>query len=128
MKFAWIKPGNFPMGGDKFDNEKPVHRVTITKGFYMGMYPVTQQQWQEVMGNNPSHFTGDDSCPVEQVPWEDCRKFCDGLKKRDGRPYRLPTEAEWEYACRAGTTTDYYTGDGEDALKKAGWYSGNSDA
>jgi len=126
MKFAWIPPGSFRMGGDKFDDEKPVHRVTITKGFYMGVSPVTQQQWQEVMGNNPSNFKGDDSCPVEQVSWEDCRKFCDALKKRDGRPYRLPTEAEWEYACRAGTTMEYYTGDGEDALKKAGWYLGNS--
>jgi formylglycine-generating enzyme required for sulfatase activity len=127
MKFVRIPAGSFRMGGDKYDDEKPVHRVTITKGFYMGVYPVTQGQWQKVMGDNPSHFKGDDNCPVEQVSWEDCQKFCEKLRQRDGRPYRLPTEAEWEHACRAETTTEYYTGDGEDALKRAGWYLGNSD-
>ena len=112
------------MGSDKGDI--PIHKVTITRGFYMGVYPVTQAQWQAVMGDNPSHFQGDDNCPVENVVWEDCQKFCQKLRQRDGRPYRLPAEAEWEYACRAGTKTEYYSGDGEEALKKAGWYAANS--
>jgi formylglycine-generating enzyme required for sulfatase activity len=126
MKFAWVPRGSFLMGGDTDDDEKPVHRVTITRGFYMGVYPVSQAEWKKVMdGDDPSNFKGDD-LPVENVSWDDCRKFCERLRQRDGKPYRLPSEAEWEYACRAETTTEYYTGDGEDALKKAGWYSGNS--
>jgi formylglycine-generating enzyme required for sulfatase activity/predicted Ser/Thr protein kinase len=126
MRFAWIPPGQFLMGSDKYSYEKPVRRVTITRGFYMGVYPVTQAQWKAVMGDNPSNFSGDDR-PVETVSWDDCRKFCERLRQRDGRRYGLPTEAEWEYACRAGTDTEYYTGDGEDALKRAGWYDANSD-
>jgi formylglycine-generating enzyme required for sulfatase activity len=127
MAFAWIKPGSFSMGGDNYDREKPVHRVTITREFFMGVYPVTQAQWQAVMGRNPSHFGGDD-LPVENVSWDDCQKFCAKLRQRDGRPYRLPYEAEWEYACRAGTATDYYSGDGEDNLLKVGWCNRNSDS
>jgi formylglycine-generating enzyme required for sulfatase activity len=125
MKFAWIPPGTFLMGGDRYDDEKPVHRVRISRGFYLGAYPVTQKQWREVMGDNPSRFTGPDR-PVEGVSWDDCQAFCKRLNGRDGKSYRLPTEAEWEYACRAGTTTEYYSGDGEAALKKVGWYAGNS--
>jgi formylglycine-generating enzyme required for sulfatase activity len=127
MAFAWIPPGSFLMGSDRHDDEKPVHRVAITRGFYMGVYPVTQAQWKEVMGNNPSAFRGDDNRPVENVSWDDCQEFCERLRRRDDKPYRLPTEAEWEYACRAGTTTEFCTGDGEGALKEAGWYRGNSD-
>jgi formylglycine-generating enzyme required for sulfatase activity len=127
MKFAWISPGEFLMGCDKYDSEKPVHRVTLTKGFYMGVFLVTQSQWQAVMNCNPSHFRGDDR-PVEKVSWGDCQEFWQKLKQLTGKPIRLPTEAEWEYACRAGTTTEYYTGNGEDALCKAGWYNGNSDS
>jgi formylglycine-generating enzyme required for sulfatase activity len=127
MKFAWIPPGNFRMGGDMYEDEKPIHGVTISRGFWMGVYPVTQAEWKKVMdGDDPSNFKGDD-LPVESVSWHDCQAFCAKLRQRDGKPYRLPSEAEWEYACRAGTTTDYYTGDGEDALKRAGWYLGNSD-
>jgi formylglycine-generating enzyme required for sulfatase activity/serine/threonine protein kinase len=126
MKFAWIPPGTFQMGGDQDEREKPIRRVTLTKGFYLGVYPVTQAQWRAVMNDNPSQFKGDDR-PVEQVSWDDCQTFCDNLRQFTGKPMRLPTEAQWEYACRAGTTTDYYTGNGEDALRKAGWYWGNSD-
>ena len=115
------------MGSDQYDEEKPVHRVTISKGFYMGVFPVTQFQWHAVMNYNPSHFRGDDR-PVEMVSWDDCQEFCQKLRQFTGKPIRLPTEAEWEYACRAGTTTEYYTGNGEDALRKAGWYIGNSDS
>jgi formylglycine-generating enzyme required for sulfatase activity len=123
MSFAWIPPGTFQMGSDFDDSEKPIHLVTLTKGFYMGVYPVTQSQWQAVMSANPSHFRGDDR-PVEMVSWDDCQKFCEILRQHTGKLICLPTEAEWEYACRAGTSTDFYTGNGEKALRKAGWFGG----
>ena len=124
MKYAWIPPGTFLMGGNgRSDN--PQHRVTISKGFWMGITPVTQAQWQAVMGYNPSNFRGDDR-PVEQVSWTDCQEFCQKLAELTGKPIRLPTEAEWEYACRAGTVSEYWNGIGEESLKKVGWYSGNS--
>ena len=126
MKFAWIPPGTFVMGGDLADDEKPIHRVTLTRGFYMGVYPVTQAQWQSVMGSNPSCFLGEDH-PVDPVAWDKCQDFCERLAKLMDKPVRLPTEAEWEYACRAGTTTDYHSGNSEAALKKVGWYFVNSD-
>ena len=87
------------------------HKVTLTKGFYMGVYTVTQEQWQEVMGNNPSHFKGEKNLPVETVSWDDCQEFIKKLREKDKKPYRLPTEAEWEYACRAGTTTPFHFGE-----------------
>jgi formylglycine-generating enzyme required for sulfatase activity len=129
MKFAWIPPGTFKMGspvGEPGRNDDEVqHDVILTKGFYLGVYEVTQAQWRAVMGDNPSAFKGDDY-PVECVSWADCQKFCEKLSLRDGRRYRLPTEAEWEYACRAGTTGEYSSGNGENALRKVGWYAGNS--
>jgi formylglycine-generating enzyme required for sulfatase activity len=126
MKFSWIPPATFLMGSDQHDSEKPVHRVTLTKGFYMGVYPVTQAQWLAVTRSNPSICHGGNR-PVDAVSWDDCQAFCECLAQLMGKPIRLPTEAEWEYACRAGTTTDYYSGNGEAALKKVGWYKGNSD-
>jgi formylglycine-generating enzyme required for sulfatase activity len=126
MQFAWIPPGSFLMGGDKSDDERPKHRVTISKGFFLGVHPVTQAQWISVMGSNPSHFPDDEDSPVESVSWFDAMEFCKKLAEKTGKPITLPTEAEWEYACRAGTTTDYHTGDGVDALEEAGWYNGNS--
>ncbi len=128
MEFAWCPPGTFLMGSENgHENEKPVHRVMLTKGFFMGIHPVTQAQWKAISGTTPSHFKGD-TRPVECVSWEDCQEFCQKLTAHvKGRgTVSLPSEAEWEYACRAGTTTDYHTGDGEAALKKAGWYDGNS--
>jgi formylglycine-generating enzyme required for sulfatase activity len=128
MGFAWCPPGTFLMGSEKWDDdEKPVHRVTLTKGFCMGIHPVTQAQWKAISGTTPSHFQGDNR-PVEQVSWDDCQEFCQKLTAHlKGRvTVRLPSEAEWEYACRAATTTEYHTGDGEAALKKTGWYSGNA--
>jgi len=102
-------------------DDKPVREVKISQPFYMGKYEVTQAQWQAVMGNNPSHFKGDNR-PVEQVSWDDVVAFIARLNaQKDGYSYRLPTEAEWEYACRAGTTGDY-AGD-PDAM---GWYDKNS--
>ncbi|OWK36969.1 serine/threonine kinase [Fimbriiglobus ruber] len=105
--------------------DNPQHRVTISKGFWMGIFPVTQAQWQAVMGYNPSKFRGDDR-PVEMVSRLDCQEFCQKMAKLTDKPIRLPTEAEWEYACRAGTTSEYWSGNGADALKKAGWFDGNS--
>jgi len=126
MKHAQIPAGSFVMGSDIGEDEKPKHRVTLPS-FKMQTTPVTQEQWEAVMGNNPSYFKGA-YLPVEQVSWYDCQQFIQKLNQLDpGRGYRLPTEAEWEYACRAGTTTKYYTGDSESDLASAGWYEGNSD-
>ena len=127
MKLVFIPPGEFMMGSPedeegRFDNEGPQHRVKITKGFYMGATEVTQAQWQAVMGNNPSDFKGD-NLPVEFVTWHDATEFCRKLSEKEGKTYRLPTEAEWEYACRAGSTGPY-AGNGK--LEDMGWYSANS--
>ena len=92
-----------------FRNEKPQHEVTV-QPFFMGKYPITQAQYQQVMGDNPSHFQGDNR-PVENVSWNDAKEFCQRLSKETGTEYRLPTEAEWEYACRAGTTTPFHFGE-----------------
>ena len=114
-----IPAGSFRMGSDAGgDDEKPVHEVTLTYSFWMGATPVTQKQLQELMGVNPSYFEGEKN-PVEQVNWRVARTYCERLTKQRsvtgtlpaGYEYRLPTEAEWEYACRAGTTTEYNTGD-----------------
>lgn len=114
MEFIEIKPGEFMMGGpegekERQDNEKQ-HRVRITKGFMLGIYEVTQSQWREVMNDNPSRFKGDD-LPVEKVSWDDATEFCRKLSQKEGKRYRLPSEAEWEYACRAGTKTPFNTGE-----------------
>jgi formylglycine-generating enzyme len=115
MKFVWIPAGNFMMGSPKEEKERreneTQHKVTLTKGFYMGVYTVPQEQWQEVMGKNPSKFKGEKNLPVEQVSWEDCQEFIKKLREKDKKPYRLPTEAEWEYSCRAGTKTPFFFGE-----------------
>ena len=113
-KMVYIQPGTFmtgsPSNEPKRDSDERQHRVTITNGFYMGATEVTQGQWKAVMGNNPSNFKGDNR-PVEKVSWNDCRKFIRKLNRQEGTDkYRLPTETEWEYACRAGTTAPFYTG------------------
>ena len=111
MKLKLIQPGSFMMGstGD-YDNEMPVHKVTLTKPFYLGVYEVTQEQYERVMGTNPSNLKESNLLPVEMVSWEDVVEFCRKLSAMEGLEYRLPTEAEWEYACRAGTTTSYSMG------------------
>ena len=125
MEFVRIKAGTFLMGGNRF-GEKPVHEVVLTNDFFMGKYEVTQGQWETVMGENPSYFGGKDR-PVERVSWDDVQEFIDKLNDKEGRKiYRLPTEAEWEYACRAGTTTEYFFGDDEDKLGEYVWYDDNS--
>ena len=115
MKFVWIPPGNFQMGSPKEEkvrqNHETQHKVTLTKGFYMGVYTVTHEQWKNVMGNNPSFFKGEKNLPVENLSWEDCQEFIKKLGEKDKKEYRLPTEAEWEYACRAGTTTPFHFGE-----------------
>jgi len=137
LPVVWIPSGEFDMG-DKI--EEPVHHVRITKGFWMGQYEVTQEQWQRIMGSNPSYYAGAKN-PVEQVSWVDCQEFIrrmneqvgtDCLVLKDGikstRPYffRLPTEAEWEFACRAGTKTRFYTGNEVAGIKEAAWHGYNS--
>jgi len=117
IEMVWIPPGKFLMGStngsnvDGHHDEQPVHQVTINYSFYMGKCEVTQAQWQSVMKNNPSDFEDCANCPVEQVSWEDAQGFIRTLNlMNDGYIYRLPTEAEWEYACRAATTTDFSFG------------------
>jgi formylglycine-generating enzyme required for sulfatase activity len=90
-------------------NEGPQHQVTIP-GFFIGKYQLTQKQYQAIMGNNPSHFKGENR-PVERISWNDAVKFCELLSQRTGKKYTLPSEAQWEYACRAGTTTPFYFGE-----------------
>ena len=126
MEFVWVPAGEFRMGSTgRFadSDERPVTRVRISQGFWLGKYEVTQRQWQAVMGRNPSHFRncGRD-CPVERVSWNEVQSFIGRLNTRSGgRPYRLPTEAEWEYAARAGTTGPYYANPNAIA-----WHRGNS--
>ncbi|RZN40296.1 MAG: formylglycine-generating enzyme family protein [Methanosarcinales archaeon] len=155
MEFVLIPAGEFEMGSPSdeegmWDNEGPVHRVTIRKAFYMGRYEVTQEQWREVMGatsrvssvttsflqvlyfaldfmaGDLSRFKGDNR-PVERVSWDDVQEFIRKLNEKEGTDkYRLPSEAEWEYACRAGTTTRYSFGDSESKLGDYAWYRDNS--
>ena len=125
-----IPAGSFKMGNNDGDrDEKPVHRVNIDYEFYMGKTEVTQSQWRAVMGKNPSHFKGDNR-PVEEVSWYDIQGFLRKLNKKLGLSgkyaYRLPSEAEWEYAARAGTTTKYSFGDSKNQLGNYAWYRGNS--
>jgi formylglycine-generating enzyme required for sulfatase activity len=154
IEVVWIPAGTFTMGSptteSTFNDERPQHSVTLTKGFWMGKYPVTQDQYSTVMGTNPSGFPSSPAPgevqgrrPVENVTWFDAIEFCNKLSELEGltpvytitggttvtpnwnaNGYRLPTEAQWEYACRAGTITAYNTGD--TITENTGWYNINS--
>jgi formylglycine-generating enzyme required for sulfatase activity len=121
LELVKIPTGRFMMGSIYGPREEPVHEVSISYSFYIGKYEVTQAQWKSVMGNNPSYHEECDNCPVEAVSWHDAQRFLQRLNQMsDGNTYRLPTEAEWEYACRAGTTGSY-----AGALSEMGWYEEN---
>jgi TonB family protein len=124
IELVGLPPGSFMMGSTNGDaDQKPVYLTTISRAFYLGKYEVTQAQWQAVMGNNPSSFKNcGGNCPAEQISWDDAQEFLQKLNHmNDGYTYRLPTEGEWEYACRAGTTGDY-----AGTLDAMAWYGNNS--
>ena len=125
-----VEAGTFTMGAtpemkDSYDSEKPAHQVTLTNDYYIGKYEVTQALWQAVMGNNPSEFKGD-NLPVENVSWNDCQKFISKLNLITGKTFRLPTEAEWEYAARGGKKSRGYQYSGSNNLSDVAWYYKNS--
>jgi len=126
MKLVYIPAGEFMMGSPSSESQRdsdegPQHRIRISKGFYMGQTEVTQAQWEAVMGNNPSHFKGD-NLPVETVSWNDMVEFCKNLSQMESKTYTLPSEAQWEYACRAGSTTAYCFGDSSTLLEDYAWH------
>jgi len=136
MKIVLIPAGEFMMGSPESDpnagdDEKPRHVVRIKRPFYLGIYPLTQEQYERVMGTNPSHFVGDPNRPVEMVSWNDAQEFSRRVsaltdEQAAAHVYRLPTEAEWEYACRAGSTTRYSFGDSTEKLGDYAWWGPNS--
>lgn len=126
---VWVDGGTFRMGatseqGSEISDEKPVRSVTLS-GYYIGKTEVTQALWQAVMGSNPSYFEGDD-LPVEQVSWDDCQEFIRKLNSLTGQNFRLPTEAEWEFACRGGNNSRGYKYSGSNYIDNVAWYDGNS--
>ena len=144
MKLVSIPKGTFQMGSPPSEegssNNERQHEVTLTQDYYLGAFEVTQAQYEIVMGNNPSHFQGQvvediDSSnhPVERVSWDDAVEFCRRLsalpeEKRAGRVYQLPTEAQWEYACRAGSKTAYSFGESSRSLGDYAWFKSNSES
>jgi formylglycine-generating enzyme required for sulfatase activity len=131
MKLTLVPAGTLLMGSaqnekDRGDDEGPQHEVTISKPFYMGVCPVTQEQYQAVMGKDPSYFKGGRN-PVETVSWLDAVEFCRKVTRITGKPVALPTEAQWEFACRAGTKTRFSFGDDYGMLGDYGWNDVNSD-
>ncbi len=147
MKLTLLPAGEFLMGSVGYYHEAPLHRVAITTPFFVGIYPVTQEEYKRVMGTAPDHLQGDDCLPVHHISWYDAVEFCNAVSRKEGvkpfyeivgeKPertvsilggsgYRLPTEAEWEYACRAGTATDWSFGNDASLLKEYAWYSNNS--
>ena len=134
LEMLYIPAGEFMMGApqpdsEKKDNKCPQHKVIISKPFYLGKYPITQAQWEAVMGNQPSYHKGTVNLPVEQVSWSDCLEYITRFNLMGKGTVRFPTEAEWEYACRAGTQTQFYWGEDPD-YKEAdqyAWYAENSD-
>lgn len=137
--FVYIPPGTFIMGSPEHEpgrrSDETQHEVTLTRGYFIQTTPVTQEQWKEVMGDNPSSILQEEGgCPVEGVSLNDCLEFLWRLNNKSNYPYRLPTEAEWEYACRAGAGTSFFNGEitgkfswrSDPCLDAIGWYCGNS--
>ena len=130
IEMVKVEAGSFNMGAtpemeNPYKDEKPVHRVTLTNDYYIGKYEVTQALWQAVMGSNPSYFKGD-NLPIEKVSWDDCQDFISKLNAMTGKRFRLPTEAEWEYAARGGKKSRGYQYSGSNTLGDVAWYDGNS--
>lgn len=130
IEMVKVEAGTFMMGATSemqkpWYDEKPVHQVTLTNDYYMGKYEVTQNLWKAVMGRNPSKFKGDD-LPVEKVSWDDCQEFISKLNSMTGRKFRLPTEAEWEYAARGGKKSRGYQYSGSSKMSEVAWYTANS--
>jgi formylglycine-generating enzyme required for sulfatase activity len=126
-----IPPGEFRMGSPKSEkghalNEEPIQRVRICKAFYLGRFEITQIQYRAVMGESPGN-TGVEALPISQITYANALEFCQRLSRAAKVEIRLPTEAQWEYACRAGTKTSYYSGSTEEDLARVAWYSGNSE-
>ena len=129
IEMVKVEAGTFLMGAtsemkDPDSDEKPVHQVTLSNDYYMGKYEVTQALWEAVMGSNPSNFKGD-NLPVEKVSWNDCQEFISKLNSLTGRKFRLPTEAEWEYAARGGKKSRSYQYSGSSYISDVAWYDGN---
>ena len=133
MELVYIKPGTFVMGGESETDgrfkcvEVPKHEVKLTKGFYLGKYEVTQAQYQAIMGSNPSRSTKAPNCPVDNISRGSAVNFCDKLSEQTGREARLPTEAEWEYASRAGRDTRWFFGNNPAKLGQYAWFNENAD-
>jgi formylglycine-generating enzyme required for sulfatase activity len=129
IAFVKIEPGEFMMGSPDSEQGRSAdevqHRVKLTKEFFLAKNLITQGQWKAIMGNNPSNFHGD-GLPVEMMPWGDADAFCKKLSEKEGRNYRLPTEAEWEFVCRAGTNTACYFGGDPEQLGDYAWWGLNS--
>ena len=131
-KMVYVEGGTFTMGAtaeqgsDAWDDEKPAHGVTVSS-YYIGQTEVTQALWQAVMGSNPSNHQGDD-LPVEEVSWDDCQELVRKLNRLTGKNFRLPTEAEWEYAARGGSKSRGYKYSGSDNIGSVAWYEGNRGA
>ena len=126
-----VEGGSFMMGAtaeqqDPYAYEKPAHQVTLSS-YYIGQTEVTQELWEAVMGSNPSNWKGD-RLPVEQVSWNDCQEFITKLNQLTGETFRLPTEAEWEFAARGGNKSMHYQYSGSNTLDDVAWYAGNSDS
>src|ERR1035437_4037473 len=130
LELVLIPAAKFMMGSPETEkyrqaNEGPQHEVTIRQAFYMAKNMVTQEQYKKVMGSNPSNFRKDAQNPVEVVSWDDTQEFCKKLSTTSGKTVRLPTEAEWEYSCRAGSTTAFCFGDNHKDLADYAWYGSN---
>jgi formylglycine-generating enzyme required for sulfatase activity len=125
LEFVKVKGGTFTMGDAAFEDAKP-HKVKL-RSYYMQKTEVTQELWEAVMGSNPSSFKACPNCPVEEVSWEDIQQFISKLNAKTGKKYRLPSEAEWEYAARGGKKSKGYKYAGSNEIEAVAWYSGNSE-